>query len=95
LAAVFGYVRAVNRLQPSGKDAVFALEVFKRFDQVLGIVSGYKEEVVREAEELVRRREGARKRKDYQTADRLREQLRKMGFVVEDTPAGPRLKRRI
>src|SRR5215472_1781050 len=35
-------------------------------------------------------REAARERKDYAAADTIRNQLRKAGIVIEDTPAGPR-----
>jgi len=35
-------------------------------------------------------REAARARKDYATADALRDQLKHAGIVVEDTPQGPR-----
>src|SRR5690606_37357873 len=35
-------------------------------------------------------RQAARERKDYATADTIRDQLKQIGVVVEDTPRGPR-----
>ena len=39
-------------------------------------------------------REQARKNKDWPESDRIRSELEKMGFVVEDTPQGTRLRRK-
>lgn len=39
---------------------------------------------------VLEQRQEARARKDYATADALRDQLQQAGLVVEDTPAGPR-----
>ena len=39
---------------------------------------------------VLEQRQAARARKDYATADALRDQLQQAGLVVEDTPAGPR-----
>ncbi|HQN40111.1 MAG TPA: cysteine--tRNA ligase, partial [Thermoanaerobaculia bacterium] len=47
-----------------------------------------------EVEELVAAREAARRGRDWAEADRLRDQLAALGVVVEDTPNGPRWKRR-
>ncbi len=44
-----------------------------------------------EAARLAEEREAARKKKDFALADKLRDQLDGMGFIVEDTPQGPRL----
>ncbi|MCX8066781.1 MAG: cysteinyl-tRNA synthetase [Anaerolineae bacterium] len=41
---------------------------------------------------LVAEREEARQARDWARADRLRDQIRALGFVVEDTRAGPRLR---
>ena len=41
---------------------------------------------------LVRLREDARKRKDFATADGIREGLAKLGIVLEDTRDGVRWK---
>jgi cysteinyl-tRNA synthetase len=43
--------------------------------------------------ELLFQRESARKVKDFQRADALRDELKAKGWVIEDTPKGPRLKR--
>ena len=36
-------------------------------------------------------RQAARARKDYATADAIRDQLKQSGLVIEDTPHGPAL----
>jgi cysteinyl-tRNA synthetase len=41
-----------------------------------------------------RDREQARKNKDWPESDRIRSELEKIGFVVEDTPQGTRLRRK-
>jgi cysteinyl-tRNA synthetase len=44
-----------------------------------------------EVRELAESREGARRRRDYPEADRLRERLRELGWEVRDGPEGPEL----
>jgi cysteinyl-tRNA synthetase len=46
-----------------------------------------------EAAALAEAREAARKARDWAEADRLRDQLRDMGWEVRDGPAGPELVR--
>ena len=41
-------------------------------------------------DDLLAQRQAARARKDYGAADAIRDQLAKLGVVVEDTPQGPR-----
>jgi cysteinyl-tRNA synthetase len=43
---------------------------------------------------LVGQREEARKSRDWGRADALRKQLLDLGAVVEDSPSGPKLKRK-
>ncbi len=43
-------------------------------------------------EPLVAHREEARKHRDWKRADELRERIRELGAIVEDTPSGPRVK---
>ncbi|MCM2577271.1 cysteine--tRNA ligase [Streptomyces meridianus] len=39
---------------------------------------------------VLEQRQAARERKDYATADAIRDQLQQSGLVIEDTPSGPR-----
>ncbi len=58
-------------------------------DEVLkGHKPGPSEEIIH----MVKSREEARKTKDWERADKIRERLREMGVVVEDTSRGPRLR---
>jgi len=59
----------------------------------LGLVVAAEESWPEAALELVRLRGEARTRKDWKESDRIRDALKAMGFVVEDSAAGPRLKR--
>jgi cysteinyl-tRNA synthetase len=43
--------------------------------------------------DLVARREEARKQRDYRRADEIRDELKRKGVVVEDTPRGPTWRR--
>ncbi|MEM3627622.1 MAG: cysteine--tRNA ligase [Candidatus Bathyarchaeia archaeon] len=68
-------------------------ELLMEFDKVLALDLAretIKEELPREMGELIEKREEARRRKDWETADKIREQLRAMGIIIEDTPQGVR-----
>ncbi|MFX0097556.1 MAG: DALR domain-containing protein, partial [Candidatus Hodarchaeota archaeon] len=70
-----------------------ALELFKRFSQVFGLeFEDVMKELQVEIEELIKKREEARKRKDWKTADEIRDKLRTMGVTLQDTPVGVRWK---
>jgi len=94
LAALFDFVRDVNKLLDdnllSKKEAQEVYELMMRFDKVLGVIGEVRKEekLPKEAEELIRKREEARKAKDWATADKIREQLKAMNIIIEDTPSG-------
>ncbi len=66
-----------------------------RFDKVLGVIGEVEkgQELSDEAQQLIRKREEARKAKDWKTADQIREQLKAMGIVIEDTAQGVKWKK--
>jgi cysteinyl-tRNA synthetase len=94
LAALFAFVRDVNKLMDdnrlSRQEAEEVYSLMMKFDKVLGVIGEVKaeEKLPPEAEELIRKREEARKAKDWATADKIREQLRAMGIIIEDTSQG-------
>ena len=98
LAALFDFVREVNKLVDdnvlSKGDAEKIYDLIMKFDSVLGVIGEIKreEKLPKEAEELIRRREEARKAEDWKEADRIREQLKVMGVILEDTPQGAKWK---
>lgn len=58
------------------------------FDKVLGLNLAQKSELSDEIKKMLRSREVAREKKDYQKADEIREELKKLGIEVEDTKEG-------
>jgi len=42
--------------------------------------------------EMIKKREEARKQKDFATADSIRDKFREMGYMLIDTPRGTRWK---
>jgi len=68
-------------------------ELLLKFDRVLGLdLSQIKPVVVpARVKNLAQEREIARQNKDWAKADQLRAQITKEGWLVEDTPAGPKI----
>jgi cysteinyl-tRNA synthetase len=97
LGAIFQMVRDVNRLRADGRlssaDASATQDLMHRFDEVLGVLGLEEGEGDAEVEGLLSQRQEARKNRDFGRADALRDAIREHGYVIEDTPHGPRLKR--
>jgi len=98
LAALFDLVRDGNRLLDEGTVAGSAAAAFagalEFCDQVLEVLEPEAAEgVPADVQRLAEERQAARKAKDFARADALRDQLAADGWVVEDTPKGPRVKR--
>jgi len=97
IAAIFELVSKTNKaieerkISAKGLSAVY--ETMKKFDKVLGLLEHEKEEVPKEIKTLLKEREEARKKKDFARADEIRNKIREMGWAVEDTPSGPRVRK--
>lgn len=92
LAAIFVLVRDINTVIANGakKDTLNACaEIFDELTGVLGLVYNRKTETLdSEIEELIQKRTEARKNRDFKTADEIRDRLKEMGIVLEDTSQG-------
>lgn len=98
IGAVFDFVRKTNKLVDSdviGKNgAQRALALLDRLDAVTGLFGAEaQEETPAEIAALVAERQQARRTKDFKHADEIRDQLLAAGWVLEDTPDGPRVKK--
>jgi cysteinyl-tRNA synthetase len=70
-----------------------------QFDKVLGLSLDnppeIKIDVPEEIWNLLEEREIARKEKNWERADKIREEIKNRGYIIEDTPQGPRIKKLI
>ena len=96
-AVVFDWVREQNRLlsseRMSPKEAAEALAFWRRVDGVFGLGQKPEEEAPVEVLRIANERMEAKRAKEFTRADDLRKQLNDLGWVIEDTPAGPKFRR--
>ncbi len=93
IAAVFELVRDINTNvitdAPVKGNCDAAAQLFDELCDVLGLVYERKEENLDdEVEALIAQRTEARKTKNWAEADRIRDELKAMGIVLEDTAQG-------
>lgn len=77
---------------PSSAKAKSILEMDKVLGLKLDEYLGKKVEVPEEVQKLVNQREEARKSGDFKKSDELRKEIKKLGFEIEDTTSGSRIR---
>jgi len=96
LSAIFELIKELNNIireKPiSEGDKEQIIDFFKKIDSVLAILPQRKKELPEEIMKMIEEREEARRKRDFEKADRIREELRKMGIILEDTKEGVRWK---
>lgn len=96
LASIYDLIRDANgSLKPeSAKAAVKAsLDMLMELSGVLGLLSKKEESLDDEIEALIQERQKARKEKNFALSDKIRDDLKAQGIVLEDTPSGVKWKR--
>lgn len=93
IAAVFELVRDINTLVigkgQSKATAEYAAKIFDELTGVLGLVYNRKTETLdADIDAMIEARTQARKSKNWAEADRIRDELKAMGIVLEDTAQG-------
>jgi len=92
LAVIFDFIRGVNKEDISRNNAKGVISLVESFDKVFGILK--KDEKVPEGiKKLAEQREKARKEKDWEKADKIRDEIKKKGYVIEDSDTGARIKK--
>ncbi len=99
LAALFEMMHQINVLETEGQlgpgDALKVLTVVEEFNRVLGVLSFDREEHAPPyLQELLEKRESARKEKNWALADQFRNEITCAGYLIEDTAHGVRLKKK-
>ena len=93
ISAVFELVRDINTNiigeNASKELAEFAANLFDEMTGVLGLVYNRKKDSLDgEIEAMILARQNARKEKNWAEADRIRDELKAQGIILEDTPQG-------
>ena len=93
IAALFELVRDINLMLADGKatkkTVEAATELFSELADVLGLLYAKKDDAAdEEIDRLIAARTAARAAKNWAEADRIRDELKAQGIVLEDTPQG-------
>lgn len=100
LAFIFDFIREINALCDQNKlskeDAQSTLDTMRQFNNVLGVLSfelPNLDLIPEEIHKAMRDREEARLNKEWSKADELRDFISHKGYIIEDSPKGPIVKK--
>lgn len=96
LGAMFELVREVHKLSAvdvSRQAVLYGQEKLKGMAGVLGLLQKQEEAVSPEVQAMVEERALARKNKDWKKSDELRDAIKALGYILEDTPAGQKVRK--
>ncbi|CAJ1199275.1 Cysteine--tRNA ligase [Companilactobacillus paralimentarius] len=94
LTEIFNLVSLANNYSAQDEVAKTSVELILKtlteLTSILGIKLDEQKDLSKEIQEMVDQRDQARADKDFATSDKLRDQLKEMGVILEDTPQGTR-----
>ncbi|AKC64355.1 cysteine--tRNA ligase [Clostridium sporogenes] len=96
ISVIFDLIRDVNTnvtIESSKELVKYTLDLIRELGKPLGILQeSTKASLEEEIEKLIEERQKARKEKNWALADKIRDNLKERGIVLEDTPQGVRWK---
>src|SRR3989344_5485977 len=96
ITVIFEFMKEVNKMMTeksiSNNDAKQAIKFMREIDKVFGILEE-KSEIPNNIKKLAEERQEARKKKDFKTSDKIRDELKKSGYYVDDKEEGYVVKR--
>lgn len=97
ISVLFELSKLANYYLLEKNTAVEVIDAFtNKFEElfgVLGLTLGGEEMLDEEIDALIEKRNQARKDRNFQLSDQIRDQLKEMNIILEDTPQGTRWKR--
>jgi cysteinyl-tRNA synthetase len=97
ISVLFDLTRDINNnisINSSAELCGKAEKLIRELGSPLGILQNYmKKDLETEIQELIDKRQQARKNKDFALADKIRDDLKSRNIVLEDTPQGVRWKK--
>ncbi|MDF2592715.1 MAG: cysS, partial [Clostridia bacterium] len=94
--AIYDLIRDVNgslKVESSKAAVKASLDMLMELSDVLGLLNKKEESIDDEIEALIEERQKARKEKNWALSDKIRDDLKAQGIVLEDTPSGVKWKR--
>jgi len=93
LGAIFDFMKKINPILSKGQldleQKKYILEAFEKINSILNLLKLKECPLAPEIDRLIKDREEARKNKDWERADTVRNELARKGFEIVDTPKGP------
>jgi len=103
LASIFGLISKGNQLFDKEKltpaDSRDILKFLRKIDKVFNFIfleraaGGWRPKIPGFIKKMVREREEARKQKNWKLADEIRKKVKQMGYWIEDTKEGSKIKK--
>ncbi len=100
ITAIFELVRDLNTMSADKNTSKEQLEagaaVFDELTEILGLMYNRNraEEIPEEVLELAEKRKNARKEKQFALADEIRDKISELGYVIEETRQGTKIKKK-
>ncbi len=96
IAAIFDMIRDINsniKGESSKEITSYAYNLLMELSGILGLLQKKEDNLDEEVEKLIEERQKARKEKNWAMSDKIRDDLKAMGIVLEDTPQGVKWKK--